>query len=94
MKCTSVTFYRDGDGFVISGGNFHGEYMAKLSICFVRCAPRMHLRLFTHLRTYAPKFYKDRVMKSDIDALLDLVRSGAICEVAAPFLTELHVLEL
>ncbi|CAI5747003.1 unnamed protein product [Peronospora destructor] len=54
----------------------------------------MHLRLFTHLRTHALKFYKDRVMKSDIDALLDLVRSGAICEVAAPFLTELHVLEL
>ncbi|CAI5725696.1 unnamed protein product [Hyaloperonospora brassicae] len=29
MKRTSDTFYRGGDGFVISGGNFHGEYPAK-----------------------------------------------------------------
>ncbi|OQR91017.1 histidine ammonia-lyase [Achlya hypogyna] len=29
MKRTSDTFYRGGGGFVISGGNFHGEYPAK-----------------------------------------------------------------
>ncbi|CAH0514355.1 unnamed protein product [Peronospora belbahrii] len=46
------------------------------------------------VRTRVPKFDKDRVMKPDIDAVLDLVRSGAICEVAAPFLTKLHVTEL
>ncbi|RHY28614.1 hypothetical protein DYB32_005827 [Aphanomyces invadans] len=29
MKRTSDTFYRGGGGFIISGGNFHGEYPAK-----------------------------------------------------------------
>ena len=29
-KRTSDTFYNAGDGFVISGGNFHGEYPAKV----------------------------------------------------------------
>ncbi|GLE07830.1 hypothetical protein PINS_up018536 [Pythium insidiosum] len=30
LKRTSDTFYRGGGGFVISGGNFHGEYPAKV----------------------------------------------------------------
>lgn len=29
LKKTSDTFYRGGGGFIISGGNFHGEYPAK-----------------------------------------------------------------
>jgi histidine ammonia-lyase len=30
LKRTSDTFYRGGGGFIISGGNFHGEYPAKV----------------------------------------------------------------
>jgi histidine ammonia-lyase len=30
LKRTTDTFYRGGGGFVISGGNFHGEYPAKV----------------------------------------------------------------
>ncbi|KAE8998564.1 hypothetical protein PR003_g17822 [Phytophthora rubi] len=42
------------------------------------------------VRTRVPKFDKDRVMKLDIDAVLELVRSGAICDTVAPFLSKLH----
>ncbi|OWY98550.1 Histidine ammonia-lyase [Phytophthora megakarya] len=202
MKRTSDTFYRGGGGFVISGGNFHGEYPAKVldylaigiheiasvserrierlvnptlsnlpaflvpegglnsGFMIAHCtaaalvsenkvlthpssvdsistsgakedhvsmggfAARKALTVVEHVetvvaiellaacqaldllrplrttealeavhalvRTRVAKFDKDRVMKPDIDAVLELVRSGAICEVAAPFLSNLH----
>ncbi|KUF86092.1 Histidine ammonia-lyase [Phytophthora nicotianae] len=203
MKRTSDTFYRGGGGFVISGGNFHGEYPAKVldylaigiheiasvserrierlvnptlsnlpaflvpegglnsGFMIAHCtaaalvsenkvlthpssvdsistsgakedhvsmggfAARKALTVVEHVetvvaieilaacqaldlmrplrttealeavhalvRTRVAKFDKDRFMKPDIDAVLDLVRSGAICEVVAPFLSKLHV---
>ncbi|KAE8881307.1 hypothetical protein PF010_g30566 [Phytophthora fragariae] len=42
------------------------------------------------VRTRVPKFDKDRVMKLEIDVVLELVRSGAICDTVAPFLSKLH----
>ncbi|KAJ8556716.1 hypothetical protein ON010_g9247 [Phytophthora cinnamomi] len=202
MKRTSDTFYRGGGGFVISGGNFHGEYPAKVldylaigiheiasvserrierlvnptlsnlpaflvpegglnsGFMIAHCtaaalvsenkvlthpssvdsistsgakedhvsmggyAARKALTVVEHVetvvaieilaacqaldllrplrttealeavhalvRTRVAKFDKDRVMKPDIDAVLELVRSGAICEVVAPFLAKLH----
>ncbi|CAI5726417.1 unnamed protein product [Hyaloperonospora brassicae] len=200
MKRTSDTFYRGGDGFVISGGNFHGEYPAKAldylaigvheiasiserrierlvnpalshlpaflvpdgglnsGFMIAHCtaaalvsenkvlthpssvdsistsgakedhvsmggfAARKALTVVEHVetvvaiellaacqaldllrplrttavleavhavvRTRVPKLDKDRVMKPDIDAVVDLVRSGAIWQVATPFLGE------
>ncbi|KAE9043494.1 hypothetical protein PR003_g15441 [Phytophthora rubi] len=41
------------------------------------------------VRTRVPKFDKDRVMKPDIDAVLELVSSGAICDTVALFLSKL-----
>jgi histidine ammonia-lyase len=202
MKRTSDTFYRGGGGFVISGGNFHGEYPAKVldylaigiheiasvserrierlvnptlsnlpaflvpegglnsGFMIAHCtaaalvsenkvlthpssvdsistsgakedhvsmggfAARKALMVVEHVetvvaieilaacqaldllrplrttealetvhalvRTRVARFDKDRVMKPDIDAVLELVRSGAICEVVAPFLSKLH----
>ncbi|KAI9982417.1 hypothetical protein PInf_008360 [Phytophthora infestans] len=203
MKRTSDTFYRGGGGFVISGGNFHGEYPAKVldylaigiheiasvserrierlvnptlsnlpaflvpegglnsGFMIAHCtaaalvsenkvlthpssvdsistsgakedhvsmggfAARKALTVVEHVetvvaieilaacqaldllrplrttealeavhglvRTRVARFDKDRFMKPDVDAVLDLVRSGAICDVAAPFLSKLHV---
>ncbi|KAF1777405.1 Fumarase/histidase, N-terminal [Phytophthora cactorum] len=186
MKRTSDTFYRGGGGFVISGGNFHGEYPAKVldylaigiheiasvserrierlvnptlsnlpaflvpegglnsGFMIAHCtaaalvsenkedhvsmggfAARKALTVVEHVetvvaieilaacqaldllrplrttealeavhalvRTRVARFDKDRFMKPDIDAVLELVRSGAICEVVAPFLSKLHV---
>ncbi|EEY63385.1 histidine ammonia-lyase [Phytophthora infestans T30-4] len=203
MKRTSDTFYRGGGGFVISGGNFHGEYPAKVldylaigiheiasvserrierlvnptlsnlpaflvpegglnsGFMIAHCtaaalvsenkvlthpssvdsistsgakedhvsmggfAARKALTVVEHVetvvaieilaacqaldllrplrttealeavhglvRTRVARFDKDRFMKPDIDAVLDLVRSGAICDVVAPFLSKLHV---
>ncbi|KAE9228290.1 hypothetical protein PF004_g11114 [Phytophthora fragariae] len=42
------------------------------------------------VRTRVPKFDKDHVMKSGIYAVLELIRSGAICDTVAPFLSKLH----
>ncbi|RLN52496.1 hypothetical protein BBP00_00009629 [Phytophthora kernoviae] len=42
------------------------------------------------VRTRVARFDKDRVMKPDIDAVLELVRSGAIYAAAEPFLSNLH----
>uniref|UniRef100_H3GED5 Histidine ammonia-lyase n=1 Tax=Phytophthora ramorum TaxID=164328 RepID=H3GED5_PHYRM len=206
MKRTSDTFYRGGGGFVISGGNFHGEYPAKVldylaigiheiasvserrierlvnptlsnlpaflvpegglnsGFMIAHCtaaalvsenkvlthpssvdsistsgakedhvsmggfAARKALTVVEHVetvvaieilaacqaldllrplrttealetvhalvRTRVARFDKDRVMKPDIDAVLDLVRSGAICEAVAPFLSKPHEPEL
>ncbi|RLN78144.1 hypothetical protein BBJ28_00007981 [Nothophytophthora sp. Chile5] len=202
MKRTSDTFYRGGGGFVISGGNFHGEYPAKVldylaigiheiasvserrierlvnptlsnlpaflvpegglnsGFMIAHCtaaalvsenkvlthpssvdsistsgakedhvsmggfAARKALTVVEHVetvvaiellaacqaldllrplrttealeavhalvRSHVPKLDKDRVMKPDMDAVLGLVRSGAIYEVVEPFLAELH----
>ncbi|CAI5725535.1 unnamed protein product [Peronospora destructor] len=110
MKCTSVTFYRDGDGFVISGGNFLGEYMAKvldylaIGIHEITSVSERRIdRLVNPTLSNLPAFLVpegglnsgfsmrllwSRRISRTIDAVLDLIRSGAICEVAAPFLTE------
>ncbi|RLN72562.1 hypothetical protein BBJ28_00004445 [Nothophytophthora sp. Chile5] len=202
MKRTSDTFYRGGGGFVISGGNFHGEYPAKVldylaigiheiasvserrierlvnptlsnlpaflvpegglnsGFMIAHCtaaalvsenkvlthpssvdsistsgakedhvsmggfAARKALTVVEHVetvvaiellaacqaldllrplrttealeavhalvRSHVPKLDKDRVMKPDMDAVLALVRSGAIYEVVEPFLAKLH----
>lgn len=42
------------------------------------------------VRSKVPKLDKDRIMSPDIDATIELVRSGKVYEVVEPFLNKLH----